>query len=287
MNSIAQLLLHECTEMTKHALASGTNVPTSVLETIAECEANGLHENPPNANALEEIPRLADAHRVLSELIAPATPRAITLFADQRKKFPRLCYFGPIPLVRWLMLLSFIFLICIIALASTQATNPDEQDPSNNWSIFNSSGSELLIRISFLFSSAGLGACFAALFRVNKTVTAGNYDPSTAISYWIRIVLGLIAGVILSEMVPLASPSLDATAKPVLALLGGFSATTLFRILNSMVQAVESVVAGDAREIVEVQQRAVQALSNQQLAQRQLDQLSTNSNDGDNKSPKS
>lgn len=271
MDSVAQVLLDECTELAKYALASGNSVPSLVLQTIADCQANGVDHCPPTSGGISDIQRLADAHSILSQLVAPATPRAITLFAHQRIKYPRLCYFGPIPLVRWLMLIAIVFLTLLIALSATKATNLfDENGNVIDWSIFNSSGSILVIRMLFLLSAAGLGACFAALFRVNKTIVAGNYDPKYSVSYWIRIVLGLIAGVILSEVVPLANTSLRDGAKPILALLGGFSAATLFRILNRLVLAIESIVQGDTQEIVKAQQRVVESLSNQKLIEEQL-----------------
>ena len=268
--TVVEMLMDECRALTKHALTSGMNVPATVLQTVADCEANNRIETSPE-ELHAEVQRLANAHYILAQLVAPATPRAINLFAKQRLKYPKLCHFGPIPLVRWLIATAILLLTILISLSATEATNLfDDAGETIDWSIFNSSGTELMLRLSFLLSAAGLGASFAALFRANKYIVAGNYDPKYSVSYWNRIVLGLIAGVILSELIPLATPALQGSAKPILALLGGFSAATLYRILNRLVLALESIVQGDTREVIKSQQRALDALANQKLAQDQL-----------------
>lgn len=47
-------------------------------------------------------------------------------------------------------------------------------------------------------------------------------------------------------------------------------AVTLFKILNRLVLSVESMVAGDQHAVAKSQTRAVEALSNQQLAMNQM-----------------
>ena len=42
-----------------------------------------------------------------------------------------------------------------------------------------------------------------ALFEANKYVVASTFDPKYESSYWIRFVLGLIAGLLLSKFVSL------------------------------------------------------------------------------------
>ena len=275
--SLKRQLLEECVTMANYALTSGISVPGKVLIAIEEVITDRKEEQPkPSGEELSdvELERLNAAHQILSQLVAPSTPRTIHLMARQQVKYPVLCHIGPLPLIRWLLGAAIMFLVLLIGLATTDATNlVDPEGNPTDWSIFNSSGTTLLTRMMFLLSAAGLGACFAALFRANKFIIEGTYDPKYAVSYWIRITLGLIAGLILSEMVPLADPSLQGTAKPILALLGGFSSATLYRILNRLVEAIESVVEGDQRDVVKVQQRAVEALSNQKIAQDQISVL--------------
>ena len=108
----------------------------------------------------------------------------------------------------------------------------------------------------------GLGACFAGLFQANRYIANNTFDPKFESSYWIRIVLGLMAGIILAELIPLnllsesgtsgsesgGSSSIAALGKPVLALLGGFSAAAVYRIIARIVDALESLVRGDTKD---------------------------------------
>ena len=49
---------------------------------------------------------------------------------------------------------------------------------------------------------AGMGASFAVLFEVNRYTLKAAFDPIYEPFYWIRFALGLIAGVLLAELVP-------------------------------------------------------------------------------------
>ncbi len=120
----------------------------------------------------------------------------------------------------------------------------------------------------FLLAAAGLGASFAALFLVNRYIAEASYDPKFEASYWIKFALGLISGIILAQLVPIGEMTVEAgapetgigrLAKPVLALLGGFSSALVYRILNRMVAAVETLVRGETREIVAAQELAAKA----------------------------
>lgn len=100
---------------------------------------------------------------------------------------------------------------------------------------------ELLKQLFFL-SAAGLGALFAVLYPLTTAVAAGTYDENEDSAYIMRIVVGLISGMILGQMVEVESVGgLGGLSKPTLALLGGFSASLVFTILTRLVQGVESV----------------------------------------------
>jgi hypothetical protein len=97
-------------------------------------------------------------------------------------------------------------------------------------------------------SAAGIGAGFAALFRVNRYVANGTYDPKYESSYWVRFVLGITAGIVLSSLVPITQDQSGFT-RPLLCLLGGFSASVVYRIMSRLVDTLESLVQGDPREL--------------------------------------
>ena len=63
------------------------------------------------------------------------------------------------------------------------------------------------------------------------------------------IVLGVIAGLLLSEIIVVPEGSTDSVNlfdKSVLALLGGFSSDAIFTILQSIIERVKAVFATDS-----------------------------------------
>jgi hypothetical protein len=98
-------------------------------------------------------------------------------------------------------------------------------------------------RRAFRLTAAAVGACFANLFRAYRYVSAGTYDPKLDMSYWMRLILGLIAGYILAELISLDFDTM--LGRPLLAILGGFSASAVFKFLERLVQSVETIVSAD------------------------------------------
>jgi len=119
--------------------------------------------------------------------------------------------------------------------------------------IYSLDGLQSLEVLVFLMSAAGMGGCFHALFTAHSYIEQGTYDPRLESSYWMRIGLGIIAGLVLSQMIPIGSgpetgdaatapvSSASVFGKPLLALLGGFSATLVYTILQRLVETVESL----------------------------------------------
>jgi hypothetical protein len=154
-------------------------------------------------------------------------------------------------------------------------------DTIREW-IFGHDGMELVLNILFLLAAAGLGAGFAGLFQANQYIANSTFDPKFESSYWIRIVLGLMAGVILSELIPLdifgsgetegsaTAPSAEALGKPILALLGGFSAAAVYRIIARIIDSLESLVRGNSREATVAQEQAARAQLQSRLMQNRI-----------------
>jgi hypothetical protein len=177
-------------------------------------------------------------------------------------------FLGPVRLVRGLVILALLCLASFIALA----TSGDVNAVSVSQNILEIQGIPMLLNLLFLLTAAALGACFAALFQANRYIAQGTFDPKYESSYWIRVILGLIAGLLLSHMVPLTIDDIGklSVTKPMLALLGGFSAAMVYRIISRLIEAVESLVKGENRDSPVAQEQTSQARLAAQSAQDRL-----------------
>ena len=79
---------------------------------------------------------------------------------------------------------------------------PEINSTDVNRDIYESAGFPLAAVLVFLLSAAGLGASFSSLFDAYELVAEGRYDTRYDSLYWARIGLGLISGLMLSELVP-------------------------------------------------------------------------------------
>lgn len=281
--SLQEQLLKECDAMAKYAFRNGLQVPPELAASL-----NALSKEDPSSQkiasteTIETIPapekvnlsgtmgvnQLSLLHNQLSHLIFPAKPQTILLFDQEAKSKSKLKFLGPIPLVRYLITISIFFLIAIIAISLSpylthEIIKLDWFDPGMN-------GWLGLQVIGFFLSAAGLGASFAALFQLNKYIVNGTYDPKYVPSYWIRFALGLIAGMMLAELIDTDTSSLNSLGKPLLAMLGGFSASLVYKLLKRLVTAVETLVRGDAKELIETQERTARNRATQEISKSRL-----------------
>ena len=279
-------LFRECEAMAKYALASGLKIPALLLQNFdALISRNTLvQERPlPGQNDASktkgrgiggergspvldntDIKQLALIHSRLAQIVAPATPRTILLLAIESARKDVWGLFGPVPLIRGLMLTAILSLILFILVT----LSPEVNGASVSGDIFQASGVPLLLNLLFFMSAAGLGASFAALFQANHYIATGTYDPKYASSYWIRFTLGIMAGFILAVLVPIdMEGNLEVIAQPTLAMLGGFSSSVVYRILNRLVETLESLVRGETRGIGAAQEQLARAHVTEQLIQ--------------------
>ena len=243
-------LLCEIRAMAQYALASGMTVTPADAGHFARIENLETTEQ----DCAQRMSDLAKLHNRLAKLIAPATPRTILLLArESRKKGPFL-FLGPIPLVRRLMLVACLSLVAFLLLSLSPYVNEatDAGDPLRG------SGIPLLYNHLFLLAAAALGASFAALMRVYRYIDEGTYDPRYESSYWIRFVLGIIGGVILAQILQVdPGEELQHTAgRPAMAMLGGFSSSLVYQILNRLLASVERLVRDDSGRQLETERQA-------------------------------
>jgi hypothetical protein len=232
-------LIRESTAMASYALASGKHLPPRVAEILQSAQlARQLAPDSVSVAAVDP-PALTWAHAQLTRLVAPAAPRAVLLLAEQSGHRGRWGIFGPIPLVRYLLAIALISMLGLLFIGAT------EQVSLTTVNIFNLVGLASILNSLFLLCAASLGASFSGLFRINLYIAATTYDPKYDASYWVQYGLGVIAGVLLGTLIPLADATAgSAITRPVLALVGGFSASVLYRLMDRLSRSIESMVAG-------------------------------------------
>jgi hypothetical protein len=233
--SLRAQLAADCEAMLRYALASGQNVPINVIDAFARLSVCEI-ERP------EELSALALLHTSLAQLVAPATPMGIRLVQNDENRHRLLHLLGPVPSIRWLMGAAIFCSLTFFGLSLFPSIN--RQTLSRD--IYDLSGVGLLIPLLFLLSAAGMGATFGALFEAFQFVSEGRFDARFDSIYWARIGLGLVSGLMLAELIPQADGT-KLLERPLLALLGGFSAAVVHRILKCLVDGVESVFLDDAK----------------------------------------
>jgi hypothetical protein len=253
-------ILDEAVEMVRHAFASGIRVPSATVEAVDRAQAADLHA------ADFDLRALVAAHERLARLVAPASPGTLVLMSRTEAGASRLATFlGPVPLVRRMAAAAGVCVLLFMAISLTSAINPDAE--SGGTSIYSSTGAALLFNEVFWLAAAGIGASFAMLFRVNEFIVNRTYDPAYESSYWVKFMVGVMAGFILVTVIPDNTPDL---ARPLLALLGGFSASAVHRILTRVVESVEAVFRGDPREAMVVREQSVAARAAEEAGQKRI-----------------
>lgn len=267
---VRRQLLAESEAMLHYAFGSGLQVPPQVVNIAAQIEDEGEGSATPEAPRSCSLPleTLAHMHAQLAQLVAPATPRTIHLLETDPERGSLWAILGPLPNVRRLTAAAILSTgsFVLISLA------PQIDEAAMKGDIYTLDSLPLLVTLCFLLASAGIGSTFHALFTAQAYVAEGTYDPRHDASYWIRIGLGIVAGLLLSVLVPIQpTPETSSLTKPLLALLGGFSAGLVYRILIRLVDTVESLFKGDQKELQKRQDEVHRTQAQQADVQTRVD----------------
>lgn len=262
-------LRDECAAMARFALRHGLPLAPELVAELARLIAPARAAEPSRIDVEPDARRtLATIHGKLSTAIAPATPHAVQLLDAHYRGAHPLAWLGPVPLIRLLSIAAIGFLFAVIA----TGLSPDVSAQNIEQGFLDSSGASLLWNTLFLIFCAGLGASFAALFQAHRYIADATYDPRYDASYGARLILGVIAGLILVEMLPrdlFASGGMRSFGKPALAMLGGFSATAVHRLLQRLVDTLDALVKGDPASGVQAMRDAERAQTAHARAQMQ------------------
>ncbi|WMJ09972.1 hypothetical protein [Nitrosomonas sp. sh817] len=261
--NIRYQLYREARAMAEYALANGKTVPETVIRTIDAfaIQDDQVLNDRINVRSDLDIGELLVAHCTLAKIVEPAKPKTILLLDIEQGVTGFMKFLGPVSLIRQMMIAAVVSLILFIGLSLTEEVSHD----SGN--IMVQDGYELLLNLMFYLSAAGLGASFAALYKANTYIANGTFDPTYHASYWIQFFLGLIAGLILAIMVSEAyfskhlseTPFLEkGIIRPLLAMLGGFSADLTHTVLSRLVETIRSLFTGSPRDQMANKKKALQ-----------------------------
>lgn len=195
-------------------------------------EINGLLDS-------TKISDLLTVHSMLTKNVSPATPKSIQYLNIINKDGIQETSYNKMPLVRNLILLAVFFLIAFVVTALFPEVNNDSLDKG----IMDNNGISLLLNLTFLCSISGLGVAFYLLKSVSSAIQKGTLVPEDAIYYTALIFLGIIAGIILSEIISLYTTDngINLFNKSILALIGGFSSDAIFSVLQSLITKIKQL----------------------------------------------
>ena len=259
--SIELQLVDESGAMAQYALSNGLAVDAGAVNSLHK-----LLENKEELTSKEGIKSLASIHQSFAKTVYPATPRSITLLAHEQANQSLFYFLGPVPLIRRLSTIAILFLVLLIVTSLQKDVNVD----NIQLGLLNSDNSVLFLNQLYLLSAAGLGASFSALFLANNFIAKATYDPRYNSSYWSSIILGIIAGIILVELLPTSlfdEGAMRNFGKPSLAMLGGFSSKVVYRILQRLVDSLETLVKGNNAPEMEHQKAILQVQTSEQKTQ--------------------
>jgi len=187
--------------MLQYALGAGLQVSEALVQELATLE-RGLASpavSPPSGAGAAGPPPAADQgvatpappqvepqvaalvwiHGRLADLVAPATPQTIMLFAHEARKGSWWGFLGPVPFMRRMMGTAIVCLLAFMLIGLSSAVNVQ----SVEFTILQSSGLPLLLNLLFYLAAAGMGAAFTALFQAQQYITERTFDPRYEATY--------------------------------------------------------------------------------------------------------
>lgn len=249
----------ELRAMATHLLGTGHTVPPWTLEILARpAAAMDPEEEDADAGGDVALRALLRAHGELAKLIAPATPELMVMLYKDSDAVRFRQTFGQARIVRSFVVAAIFSLVVFLVVSWSPYLN------ESKWGdFFTSSGWPLFVNEMFFISSAALGASFSSLFQASRAITNGTFRPKEESSYWVQFMLGILAGLLLSTVLNLgdiAPQDHDAGAglnfrAAALALVGGFSSSVVQKVLQRLIDALETVVRGGADAEIQIREQ--------------------------------
>ncbi|MFO1144629.1 MAG: hypothetical protein U1E59_20095 [Amaricoccus sp.] len=207
------------------------------LATSIDPAASEVFDRLADGGTMPPMVELIGAHHALKQLVAPATPAGVRIYCQMRTGRARLL--GPHATIRRLSTANILFMLLFFVTSASTLINAD----TIRLSVYEQSGAPLVFKLLFITAVSGIGAGFAVLFEAWEDIRRRRFDPVMESSYWCRSGLGVVAGLILTEIVQTgAEGATEGSFKgPLVALAGGFSAGLLHVVLSRVVKAIRNI----------------------------------------------
>ena len=218
----------EIEAMVSYILNKGKEIPVSVCELVSS----------------HEIEDLVQAHNALSKIIAPSNPETISYVRNYIGAKKKVYLFSHIPLVRNFIIIAIISIASLVLSGLSVEVNTETLSKG----ILNNSGIPLLKNLIFLCSGAGIGTVFFLLSKLTKEVKEATLSRDDTTYYWAMLIMGMLSGLILSEIVVLNHSGLGEQSielnRLLFALVGGFSSEVVYGILQTIMSKIQGLVSG-------------------------------------------
>lgn len=224
-------LLKESQRMATYAAGTGLKVNPSTMKKLQELLINM------DSDTRVDIEIVMEIHREFTKLIDPESPFTVSWLTGKSDTLIRIE--NPENFI-WIMLgLTVFCLILFMALTTSDFIHKDILSKD----YMERDGYEQFIIASFYIAAAGIGACIYNLFTIYRHKNNGTYNPKYNQTYWIRFVIGIVAGYLLAEVVSINIHE-NTLGKPFLAMLGGFSSDAVEWILIRFVDILKVSIKG-------------------------------------------
>lgn len=256
-------VLSQCIAMADYALSSGgslkseAKIDPDLMVTLQQA----IRDH--GAGKPIDLGELIKVHSALADVIRPAIPRGVAYLARFAKvRVNSLPDIRMIPLAKYMLIVSIASLAVLIYVSSLDCLNItvlgqafyDRDFPSN------------LVVAVLLLSAAAIGASFASLFKIYGYIVSGTFDPKYKTTYWIRFILGLLAGYMLAELLPVETAG--KLGKIVLAIIGGFSTEVVHWTLERFVETLKTLISGDMSATLAAREAEIKSQAKVKAVQR-------------------
>jgi len=226
LNEWRENIKEEVLIMLQYALHTGIKIPDEVGVLLSDTT----------------ISNYIKAHGIICDLLAPSTPQTILYISKYYKQGSKYIFFSKIPLIRNFMIVAIISFMSLII----SGLSPEVNRTQLSKGILENDGATLLHNLIFLSSASLIGASFFLLSKLIKEVKEATLSAHDYSYYWIMLIMGVISGMILSEGITINKMTIGDSIEVnrlLFAILGGFSSEIVYRVLQSIMLKLQSVIA--------------------------------------------